>query len=46
MTEAIQVRTEVVTLALIGDPFAAACRLVWNVNTMEGQVWSSVMSKA
>lgn len=46
MTELIRARSEVETLTLIGEPLASACCLVMNVNTMEGQVWSSVMNKA
>ncbi|MBD3917991.1 hypothetical protein H8B09_04435 [Paenibacillus sp. PR3] len=46
MTELIRARSEVTSITLIGEPLAAACRLVRNVNTMEGQVWSSVMMKA
>ncbi|PWV95444.1 hypothetical protein DFQ01_12748 [Paenibacillus cellulosilyticus] len=46
MTELIRARFEVVKITLIGDPLAAAYRLVPKVNTMEGQVWSSVINKA
>ncbi|GMK40120.1 hypothetical protein PCCS19_31750 [Paenibacillus sp. CCS19] len=46
MTELIRATSKIATISLNGVPLAPACRLELNVNTMEGQVWSSVMKKA